>query len=106
MKFNFVALVIIFLFFLLFSCKKNDVAKSPVTVNSTTIMGFKDSTQLVKSFLENDYDSSGNFVDSGGFYFYYDTINKKIIISSQFTPSSSIANYVVALSYNNNGLLT
>lgn len=85
------------------------MAKSPITVDSTTIMGFKDSTQLVKSISSIDYDSLGNFVDSGGGtgYFYYDTLNRKVILANQNVSSLSLAySYAVEiLSYNNNGLL-
>lgn len=104
--FKFVLFVLVVSIFSITSCKKSDIAKSPIPVDSATIMGFKDSTQLVKSLSINDYDSLGNFVDSSTVYFYYDTVNKKIIISGQFTPSPSLANYLAVLSYNNNGLLT
>lgn len=108
MKFNFLILIIIFLFSSLFSCKKNDVAKSPIIVDSTTIMGFKDSTQLVKSFTSTFYDSSGNNQGSDStVYFYYDTINKKVILTYQNVSSLSLAysSGLEILSYNSNGLL-
>ncbi len=107
MKFNFLPLIIICLLFSLFSCKKNDLAKSPVTVDSTTIMGFKDSTQLVKSFTATFYDSLGNYQGSDStIYFYYDTLNRKVILTHQNVPLSlANSSWIEMLSYNNNGLL-
>lgn len=106
---KFAIIIFIVSTFSITSCKKSDIAKSPIAVDSTTIMGFKDSAQLVKSISSIDYDSLGNFVDSGGGtgYFYYDTINKKVIVANQFVSSVSLAYSSSAeiLSYNNNGLL-
>ena len=103
---KFTILVFVVSVFSITSCKKNDVAKIPVAVDSTTIMGFKDSTQLVKNVSQMFYDSLGNFVFSdSGYFFYYDTVNKKIIISDQFIPSPSVSHYLMLLSYNNSGML-
>lgn len=104
--FKFILFVLAVSIFSIISCKKNDLVKSPIPVDSTTIMGFKDSTQLVKNISQKFYDSLGNFVFSdSGYFFYYDTINKKVIISDQYVSSSSLSHYLILLSYNNNGML-
>lgn len=89
------------------SCSKN--ADSPETpkVDSATIMGFKDSTLLIKSIAEVDYDKSGNKVDEvPAFYFYYDTLNRKVYTSFQSVSSLPISNYYFMLSYNDAGLIS
>lgn len=65
------------------SCTKDDsvLNPDPETLDSATIMGFKDSTQLIKSIRYNSYDSATNLItDSFISYYYYDTLNRKIII--------------------------
>jgi hypothetical protein len=45
------------------SCKKTDVPNKPLSPSdSATIMGFKDSTQLIKSLREISYDSATNMI--------------------------------------------
>ena len=105
---KFTILVFVVSIFSLMSCKKNDTTQSPIAVDSTTIMGFKDSTQLVKSITSVFYDSSGNYQDSdSAAYFYYDTLNKKVIITNQNVSSLSIAysSWLEMLTYNSSGLL-
>ena len=64
--------------FMLPSCKKTPDNPNPLTFDSATIMGFKDSTQLVKSFSIQYYDSTGNMdALNPPNYLYYDTLNKK-----------------------------
>jgi hypothetical protein len=46
-----------------FSCNKNADNPDAVKVDSVTIMGFKDSTLLIKSIAEVDYDNNGNKTD-------------------------------------------
>ncbi|HEY5371158.1 MAG TPA: hypothetical protein VIJ75_19415 [Hanamia sp.] len=103
---KFIILVFVVLVFSISSCQKGEISNSPVVLDSATIMGFKDSTQLVKSISQKFYDSLGNFVFSdSGTFFYYDTINRKVIISDQFVSSPDISHYLMSLSYNNNGML-
>jgi hypothetical protein len=98
-------LKIIFLFcttlMLYNSCKKNDTQKDPdsPTLDSATIMGFKDSTQLIKSIHRIDYDSTGAFRDSSTIYLYYDTVNRKVTIRSGRPVTTD------EYSYNSSGLL-
>ena len=66
------------------SCQKNYVQNArPLTPGSAAIMGFKDSTQLIKSILGIYYDSTGRITDSATSYVYYDTLNKKITLRSE-----------------------
>lgn len=83
------------------SCKKNDVQKDPdpTTLDSTTIMGFKDSTQLIKSIHRTDYDSKGAITDTSTSFLLYDTVNRKITIRSEDPVSAE------EFSYNSLGLL-
>ncbi|HUZ61908.1 MAG TPA: hypothetical protein VMU83_24230 [Hanamia sp.] len=81
------------------SCKKGDtiVNPDPTTLDSATIMGFKDSTQLIKSMHRIDYDSTGAIMDTSTSYLYYDTLDRKITIRSGVS--------VGECSYNSLGLL-
>lgn len=64
------------------SCGKSDVKNpDPQTIDSTTIMGFKDSTQLIKSMKVISRTGDNTFVTFG--YVSYDTLNKKIIFSDE-----------------------
>lgn len=89
------------------SCKKGDTIMNPdhTTLDSITIMGFKDSTQLIKSISDIGLDSLGNPIDTNIIYFYYDTINKKINLNSEYVASAIPSQYSVVLSYNNAGLI-
>jgi hypothetical protein len=90
-----------------FSCNKNADNPDAVKVDSVTIMGFKDSTLLIKSIAEVDYDNNGNKIDEvPAFYFYYDTLNRKIYTSFQPVSSLPISNYDFMLSYNDAGLIS
>jgi len=65
------------------SCQKNVEPNLPLSPgDSATIMGFKDSTQLIKSIHQVYYDSAGTFQDSLTAYLFYDTLNRKITIRS------------------------
>lgn len=89
------------------SCNKNNDLRNPdpVTIDSATIMGFKDSTQLIKSISIISIDSFGNNIDTQTIYFYYDTLNKKININTQYETSPIPSQYSLVLSYNNAGLI-
>ncbi|HET7115697.1 MAG TPA: hypothetical protein VFI29_04370, partial [Hanamia sp.] len=88
------------------SCNKNDVTPTPLSPkDSATIMGFKDSTLLIKSIRENSYDSATNAItDSSTTYFHYDTINRKITfrLLDYSDPNNSDS---FEYSYNSLGLL-
>ena len=91
------------------SCKKEDIQKDPdpITLDSATIMGFKDSTQLIKSIKYDFYDSATNAIlFSNTEYYYYDTLNRKIIISLQPVSSSTQSYDGVEYNYNSAGLLS
>jgi hypothetical protein len=101
----------LFIFFLFpsvffISCKK-DI--SPATLNlpdSTTIAGFKDSTLLIRSISKNLHDSAtGAVYDSSTEYYFYDTLNKKVIISQTPVSSSTQSYNGVELNYDSKGLL-
>lgn len=66
------------------SCKKNDVpAQRVANLDTVAIMGFKDSTQLIKSFTSYYLDSGSNVItDSSVAFFHYDTVNRRITIGS------------------------
>ena len=90
------------------SCNKNDVPSPRLSSkDSATIMGFKDSTQLIKSIREISYDSATNSItDSTITYFHYDTINRKITIRLMDYSDPGQANRdSFEYSYNNEGLL-
>ena len=88
------------------SCKKTADNPNPPIFDSATIMGFKDSTQLMKTFSIVYYDTSGDISDSiPTLYLYYDTINKKVYFTMQPHTSLPINNYFFELSYNNDGLV-
>ncbi|MEO8820627.1 MAG: hypothetical protein ABI374_07300 [Ginsengibacter sp.] len=90
---------------LLPSCNKNPDNPTPPIVDSATIMGFKDSTQLVKSYLIQYYDGAGNMDTlNPPVYLYYDTINKKIYFSAQPVTSPPTSNFV-EFNYNSAGLI-
>jgi len=95
------------IFGMFYSCNKNADNPDIVTVDSVTIMGFKDSTLLIKSIAEVDYDKNGNKIDQvPAFYFYYDTLNRKVYTSLQPVSSPPVSNYYFALSYNDAGLIS
>ncbi|MGN6196506.1 MAG: hypothetical protein ACTHOB_16320 [Ginsengibacter sp.] len=90
------------------SCNKNDVPAPRLSSNdSATIMGFKDSTQLIKSIREISYDSATNAItDSTITYFHYDTINRKILIRlMDFADPDQATRDSFEYSYNSEGLL-
>jgi hypothetical protein len=90
------------------SCNKNDAPSSRLLSNdSATIMGFKDSTQLIKSIRENSYDSAANAItDSTITYFHYDTVNRKITFRlMDYSDPDQANNDSFEYSYNREGLL-
>ena len=90
------------------SCNKNDEPSPPLSSkDSATIMGFKDSTQLIKSIRELSYDSATNAItDSTITYFHYDTINRKITLRLLDYSDPEQANRdSFEYSYNSKGLL-
>lgn len=102
----------LFFFFLsgivfLTSCQKEI---DPVLINnvdSTTIAGFKDSTLLIKSISKTLNDSAtGAIYDSDTEYYYYDTLNKKTIISYEVILNPTQPYNGVELNYNSKGLLS
>lgn len=104
-----VALILIAAGFFYTSCSKNNDLQNPdpVTIDSATIMGFKDSTQLIKSITGISYDStSGEITDSATMYYFYDTLNKKIILSLQPVSNSTQSYDGVEYNYNSAGLVS
>lgn len=89
------------------SCTKDDskTDPDPDKLDSVTIMGFKDSTLLIKSITMKGINSSGNYIDSNIIYLYYDTINKKIIFNKNNPASPTPGPSSLVNSYNNEGLL-
>jgi hypothetical protein len=90
------------------SCKKTDVPNTPVSPkDSATIMGFKDSTQLIKSIREYSYDSATDAItDSTITYLYYDTVNRKISLKlKDYSDPSESSLDSFQYSYNSSGLL-
>ncbi|MEO8821765.1 MAG: hypothetical protein ABI267_07730 [Ginsengibacter sp.] len=83
------------------SCNKhNDLQNpDPVTIDSVNIMGFKDSTLLIKSLHRIDFNGDGTFEDSSMSYISYDTLNRKITITDG--KGSETGEYA----YNTKGLL-
>jgi len=99
--------IAVFIFYT--SCSKNNDLKNPdpVTIDSATIMGFKDSTQLIKSITGISYDSaSGGITDSATQFYFYDTLNKKIILSLQPVTNSTQSYDGIEYNYNNAGLVS
>ncbi len=95
----FAAITATSLFFIVSCNKTNDKSLTPQQVDSVKIFGF-DSTKLIKSLTYIYTDSSGNEIDSISEYFYYDTINKKIIAADQIITGPNPVNYFYILSYN------
>ena len=91
------------------SCKKSDVAGSPPVTHtdSTAIMGFRDSTLLIKSIHYNYHDVSGTETDSGTSYYAYDTGKKQIIVRWKGLEEPGDNEYAneQTFTYNNDGLL-
>ncbi len=90
------------------SCQKelNPIITIPKT-DSASIAGFKDSTLLIRSINKIFYDSATNNVtDSFTEYYFYDTLNKKIIISFQPVSNSTQSYDGYEFNYNNKGLLS
>jgi hypothetical protein len=89
------------------SCNKTPDNPDPLKMDSATIMGFKDSTLLIKSIAAVNYESNGTRLDEDPpFYFYYDTLNKKVYTALQPISSLPVSNYYFVLSYNNAGLIS
>ncbi len=89
------------------SCGKTPDNPNPPKLDSATIMGFKDSTLLIKSISGVDYDSKGNQTNiESTYYFYYDTLHKKVYMTLQPVSSLPASNYVFVTSYNNAGLIS
>jgi hypothetical protein len=76
MKNTISGILVIALIISLVSCQKNISSPNPTLV-PTNIFGFTDSSQLIKSIAYHNQDSSGSQ------YFFYDTVNRKIIVSLQ-----------------------
>ena len=75
---------IIFAVTLIVACHKTDVEEPqlPATLDSTAILGFADSTQLIKSITGYFLDSGSNIAnDSSRILFLYDTVNRRITIA-------------------------
>ena len=70
-------LVIVLVLFTLIACQKNNSSSPNTKVDSTNFFGFVDSTQIIKSITYRNSDSSVSE------YFFYDTANRKIIVSLQ-----------------------
>jgi len=90
------------------SCNKTYVPDTPVSPkDSATIMGFKDSTQLIKSLQIFYYDSATNAItDSIITYFYYDTLNRKITYrTKEYSDPNGAYSDSFEYSYNSSGLL-
>lgn len=105
---KFTILVFVVSIFSITSCKKNDTTQSTITVDSATIAAipFIDSSQMIKSFSENHYDNSGNFVDSTGtFYFYYDINNRIMSLLTKFSTFPDLRYTVLVFRYDNIGRL-
>lgn len=83
------------------SCNKNNDLQNPDpdTIDSVNIMGFKDSTLLIKSLHRVDYNGDGAFRDSSTAYISYDTVNREIVITDEK------GNVIEEHTYNNKGLL-
>ena len=72
------AFILLFLMVLMLgSCQKSDITGTGTKPDSTNIFGLLDSTMIIKSIT---YTSSAG---SGTDYFFYDTANRKIIVSWQ-----------------------
>jgi hypothetical protein len=100
-----IALVLMSAWIYYSSCSKNndDIQNpDPGTIDSATIMGFKDSTLLIKSIHNIDYDGDGAFYDSATAFISYDTVNKKITITSVGVDGSDKQEFT----YNSKGLLS
>jgi hypothetical protein len=67
------------------SCTKTGIQQNNPHPGSLNIFGFTDSTQLIKSITYQSQDSSGSQ------YFFYDTVNRKIIVSMQPISTASQA---------------
>jgi len=88
------------------SCKKDINQVNPPKTDSTAIAGFRDSSLLVKSISKALYDSAtGAVLDSSTEYYFYDTINRKIIISLVPISNSAQSYDGIEFNYNNSGLL-
>lgn len=100
----------IFALTLIISCHKNDVEKPlppPPALDTATIMGFKDSTQLIKSITGYFLDSSSNIPnDSSRALFRYDTVNKRITVIADLPSSEGIDFDSIVYQYNNDLMLT
>lgn len=96
------------------SCTKDDskIDPDPDTSDSVTIMGFKDSTLLIKGISSKGINYSGNYIGSdtaylysGSVYIYYDTLNRKININTEYTTSPTPTPNSAVISYNKAGLI-
>ena len=89
------------------SCTKEEsiLNPDPDKLDSLTIMGFKDSTLLIKSLTEFGIDYSGNYIDSSTIYFYYDTLSRKINFNTEYSSSPTPSLFNIVHSYNSSGLL-
>ena len=91
------------------SCNKNkeDSKKDPdrEILDSSTVIGFKDSTVLIKSITKLRRNISGNIIDSNTVFIYYDSLNRKINFNSEYTASPTPTLFSTVHSYNGAGLL-
>ena len=94
-----------------FSCTKVDSKMDPepepdpVIVDSVPVLGYKDSTVLIKSITKLRTNISGEYLDSNTFYIYYDSLNRKINFNSEYTNSSKPTDSSTVHTYNSNGFL-
>lgn len=75
------------------SCSKDVHNPDPTTLDSSTIMGFKDSTQLIKSLTSIHYDENGAVSDSALYSITYDTLLKQIVLLNNETGVKTQYNY-------------
>ncbi|HEY5367663.1 MAG TPA: hypothetical protein VIJ75_01625 [Hanamia sp.] len=100
MKQLFLSTIVLGSVLIFFSCsKEGDAPPTPRQVDSVKIFGV-DSSELVKSITTINMDSTGGGADSSIAYLYYDTVNRKIFLSSAPISSPNSSNYLSVLSYN------
>ena len=90
------------------SCKKSDTQTRPASPkDSTAIMGFKDSTQLIKSIISYSMDSGSNVrKDSLKETYIYDTVNRKITVGfKDYNGATGIVSDSIVYHYNTANLL-
>lgn len=100
MKQVFLSAILLAAVLFFFSCnKQSDKPPTPQQIDSVKIFGV-DSSELVKSVTTIETDNTGGGADSSIAYLYYDTVNRKIFLSSAPISSPNSSNYLSVLSYN------